>query len=90
VAIAAVDGAEAGLALLGAIEASGELRDYYLLHAARGDLLARTGRRMEAVESFRAALGLAASDATEAERRYLRRRLDEFEHPEKPKEEEEP
>jgi len=83
VAVAAADGPEAGLALLAAIESSGELRDYYLLQATRGDLLARLGRRTEAAEDFRAALRLAASDATDAERRYLQRRLDEFEYPEK-------
>jgi RNA polymerase sigma-70 factor, ECF subfamily len=90
VAVAAADGAGAGLALIGGIEASGELRDYYLLHAARGDLLGRLGRRAEAAASFRAALRLAAADATEAERRYLQRRVDEFEHAGKDKEGEEP
>jgi RNA polymerase sigma-70 factor, ECF subfamily len=82
-------GAEAGLALIEGIEASGELRGYYLLHAARGDLLARLGRGAQAAAGFRVALRLAASDATEAERRYLRRRLDEFEHPGKQKEKQE-
>jgi RNA polymerase sigma-70 factor, ECF subfamily len=90
VAVAAADGAEAGLALIGGIEASGELRDYYLLHAARGDLLGRLGRRAEAAASFRAALRLAAFDATDAERRYLQRRVSEFEHAGQEKEEEEP
>ena len=87
VAVAAADGPEAGLALLAAIESSGELRDYYLLQATRGDLLARLGRRTEAARSFQAALRLAASDATDAERRYLRRRLTEIGYPEKEKEE---
>ena len=90
VAVAAADGAEAGLALIGRITASGELCDYYLLHAARGDLLGRLGRRAEAAASFRAALRLAAADATEAERRYLQRRVNEFEHAGNEREEEEP
>ena len=76
--------------MIGGIEASGELCDYYLLHAARGDLLGRLGRRAEAAASFRAALRLAEADATEAERRYLRRRVNEFEHAGNEREEEEP
>ena len=75
VAIAMADGPGAGLAALAELEASGELADYHLFHAARADLLERVGRRAEAAACFRAALSLAASGASDAERRYLARRL---------------
>jgi RNA polymerase sigma-70 factor (ECF subfamily) len=55
-----------------AIEGSGELSGYYLVPATRADLLRRLGRWAEAAASYRAARDLAATDA---ERRYLDRRL---------------
>ena len=66
------EGPEAGLALVDAIAADGELREYHLLPAARGDMLRRLGRRAEAAEAYRRAHDLAGTDA---ERRYLERRL---------------
>ena len=66
------DGPEAGLALVERIEAGGELDDYHLLPAARGDMLRRLGRREEAARAYRRAYDLAGTDA---ERRYLERRL---------------
>jgi RNA polymerase sigma-70 factor (ECF subfamily) len=54
------------------LEAGGELRGYHLLPATRADLLHRLGRDAEAAAGFREALDLAATDA---ERRYLARRL---------------
>jgi RNA polymerase sigma-70 factor (ECF subfamily) len=66
------DGPAAGLALVEALEASGALPRYYLLPATRADLLRRLGRRAEAAAAYRAALELVATDA---ERRYLTRRL---------------
>ncbi len=72
VAVAMADGPAAGLELVAAIEASGALGDYYLLPATRADLLRRLGRREEAAVSYAAARDLAATDA---ERRYLDRRL---------------
>ena len=45
---------------------------YYLLPATKADLLRRLGRRDESAASYRAALALTATDA---ERRYLARRL---------------
>ncbi|HUA31829.1 MAG TPA: DUF6596 domain-containing protein, partial [Streptosporangiaceae bacterium] len=74
VAVAMADGPAAGLDLLAAIEASGELSGYYLVPATRADLLRRLGRWAEAAASYRAARDLAA---TAAERRYLDRRLSE-------------
>jgi RNA polymerase sigma-70 factor, ECF subfamily len=72
VAIGMADGPQAALPVVDAIAATGQLDAYYLLHATRADLLRRAGRRAEASESYRAALELAP---TEAERRFLRRRL---------------
>jgi len=76
VAVAMADGPEAGLALVDALDASGALREYHLLPATRADLLRRLGRRTEAAAAYRAALSLTTS---EAERRYLERRLAEAE-----------
>lgn len=75
-AVAMVDGPEAGLRLLDALEQRGELRDYYLLPAAQADLFRRLRRWPEAAELYRRALALSSSDAT---RRFLKRRLSEVE-----------
>jgi RNA polymerase sigma-70 factor, ECF subfamily len=72
VAVSMSEGPEAGLVLLDGIAADGELRAYHLLPAARADMLRRLGRRAEAAESYRRAFDLAGTDA---ERRYLERRL---------------
>ncbi|GGM09534.1 RNA polymerase sigma factor [Dactylosporangium sucinum] len=72
VAVAMADGPAAGLALVDAIAAGGELAGYHLLPATRADLLRRLGRRVEAAEAYREALDLVGNDA---ERRYLERRL---------------
>jgi RNA polymerase sigma-70 factor (ECF subfamily) len=81
VAVAMADGPEAGLALVAAIEDTGALAGYYLLPATRADLLRRLGRRAEAAASYRTARDLAATDA---ERRYLDRRLAETTDPAHP------
>jgi RNA polymerase sigma-70 factor, ECF subfamily len=73
VAVAMADGPAAGLTLVDALEASGALAGYHLLPATRADLLRRLDRPAEAVAAYREALDLAATDA---ERRYLARRLD--------------
>ena len=72
VAVSMSAGPEAGLVLLDRIAPDGELRAYHLLPAARADMLRRLGRRSEAAEAYRRALDLAGTDA---ERRYLERRL---------------
>ncbi|WP_280430108.1 RNA polymerase sigma factor [Nocardia brasiliensis] len=72
VAVAMADGIPAGLALIDEIDASGRLDGYYLLPAARADLLRRDGRADEAATAYGAALKLAP---TSAERRYLADRL---------------
>jgi len=69
------DGPEAGLAIVNALEASGALAGYHLLPATRADLLRRLGRNDEAVLAYREAL---ARTTTEAERRYLSRRVAEL------------
>lgn len=65
-------GPQAGLAMLDELVASGELDGFYLLHATRGELLDRAGRRDEARDAFAIAARLAPSDT---ERRFLEQRL---------------
>ena len=72
VAVSLSEGPEAGLVLVERLEAEGQLGTYHLLPAARGDMLRRLGRREEAARAYRRAFDLAG---TEAERRYLQRRL---------------
>ncbi len=72
VAVGMADGPAAGLALVEALAASEALAGYHLLPATRADLLRRLGRTGEAAAAYREALALAATDA---ERRYLTRRL---------------
>src|ERR1700693_2173087 len=74
-AIAMRDGPEAGLALIDAILVRGDLLDYRLAHAARGDLCRRLGRVQEAIGAYRRAIELATQ---EPERRFLTRRVDEL------------
>ena len=72
VAVAMADGPEAGLALVNELEHAAALRHYHLLPATRADLLRRLGRHREAQAAYRQALELAPTDA---ERRFLRKRL---------------
>ena len=74
VAVAMADGPAAGLPLVDALGATGALGGYYLLPATRADLLRRLSRSDEAAAAYREALALSTTDA---ERRYLARRLDE-------------
>jgi len=71
VAVSMADGPAAGLVLVDALAAQGQLARYHLLHAARGDLLARLGRHEEASAEFERA---AAMTANERERTVLRER----------------
>jgi RNA polymerase sigma-70 factor (ECF subfamily) len=75
VSVAMRDGPLAGLKLIDAILAKGELADYHLAHAARADLCRRLGRMGEARASYERALDLARQ---EPERRFLERRLAEL------------
>jgi RNA polymerase sigma-70 factor, ECF subfamily len=70
-AVAMVSGPEEGLEWLARVEAGGELRGYYLLPAARADLLRRAGRGREAEAHYCRAIELARNPA---ERLYLERR----------------
>ena len=72
VAVGMAEGPQAGLELVARLQASGELAGYHLLPATRADLLRRLGRDQEAAAAYREALELARTDA---ERRFLRRRL---------------
>jgi RNA polymerase sigma-70 factor (ECF subfamily) len=74
-AVAMRDGPEAGLALIDAILARGDLEDYQLAHSARADLCRRLGRTADARASYRRALALTRQ---EPERRLLERRLREL------------
>jgi RNA polymerase sigma-70 factor, ECF subfamily len=75
VAVAMRDGPQAGLALIDAILARGDLADYHLAHAVRADLYRRLGRSHEARSSYERALGLTQQ---EQEQRFLERRLREL------------
>ena len=72
VAVAMRDGPAAGLALIDALLAHGELTDYRMAHAARAELCRRLGHTAHARTAFEKALALTHQDA---ERRFLQRRL---------------
>jgi RNA polymerase sigma-70 factor, ECF subfamily len=78
VALAEAHGPQAGLEIVDRLP----LDDYHYLHATRGELLRRLGRRQEACEAYRRALTLV-HDA--AERRLLQRRLAELDTAADPK-----
>jgi RNA polymerase sigma-70 factor (ECF subfamily) len=75
VAISMVNGPTAGLELVDALRDNGKLTGYHLLPATRADFLRQLGRTREASAAYQEALELAP---TEAERRYLTRRLNEL------------
>jgi RNA polymerase sigma-70 factor (ECF subfamily) len=68
IAVAEVEGPEAGLAILDALE----LEHYRYFHSTRAELLRRAGRFAEAREAYERALDLAQTDP---ERRLLQGRL---------------
>jgi RNA polymerase sigma-70 factor (ECF subfamily) len=72
VAVAMADGPAAGLAIADELETSGALAGYHLLPATQADLLRRLGRLDDAAAAYRRAHALARTDA---ERRFLSRRL---------------
>jgi RNA polymerase sigma-70 factor, ECF subfamily len=73
-AVAMADGPDAGLALMEPL--ADELDRYHLFHAARADLLRRSGRSSEARAAYRRALELATNSV---ERKYLNGRLEQLE-----------
>ena len=78
VAVAMADGPLRGLALLERPALRHALRDYYLFHATRADLLRRAGRLDEASQAYSQALRLCHN---ERERAFLQRRLAEVSTP---------
>lgn len=72
VAVAMRDGPEAGLVLIDALFARGELQDYRLAHAARADLCRRLGRVAEARLAYAQAIALGRPGP---EQRFLQQRL---------------
>ncbi len=75
VAVAMRDGPQAGLDLINAILARGELADYHLAHSALADLYRRAGKKAEARAAYERALALTKQ---EPERRFLERRVEEL------------
>ncbi len=75
VAVAMRDGAGAGLVLVDAILARGDLDEYHLAHSARAELCRRLGKKGEARKSYERALALTRQDP---ERRFLQKRIDEL------------
>jgi RNA polymerase sigma-70 factor, ECF subfamily len=71
-AIAMRDGPEAGLTLIDALLARGELAAYALAHSARADLCRRLGRTADALDAYRRAHALTTQTP---QRRFLERRI---------------
>jgi len=71
-ALAMAEGAQRGLEWIERIAGREELNGYYLLPAAKADLLRRLARHAEARDAYRDALALVRNPA---ERRYLESRL---------------
>ena len=73
-----VHGPTAGLELVDAVEETGMLDSYHLLHAVRADLLARLGRNAEARREFIRAAELTGNAA---EQSHLRARAEDCAKP---------
>src|SRR5688572_2424121 len=74
-AIAMHDGPEAGLAIVDAIMARGDLDGYHLAHSARADLCRRLGRIADARAAYQRALELVQQEPA---KRFLEKRLREL------------
>ncbi|MCC6944898.1 MAG: hypothetical protein IT335_10010 [Thermomicrobiales bacterium] len=75
VAVAMLEGPEAGLAIIEAILARGDLTEYHLAHSACADMYRRLGKAAEARAAYTRALALTH---LEPERRFLEGRLQEL------------
>lgn len=75
VAVAMAEGINRGMSLLDRLEETGELKEYYLFHAARADLLRRIGRLEESCAAYIRTLELCQNNT---EQTFLRRRLAEI------------
>jgi RNA polymerase sigma-70 factor (ECF subfamily) len=73
--VALSSGLEEGLRRIDAVNAAGDLDEYYLLHAPRADILRRMIRLDEAAAAYTRALELAGNAV---EQQFLRRRLKEI------------
>jgi RNA polymerase sigma-70 factor, ECF subfamily len=71
IAVAETEGPAVALPVLDAIAA--DLDDYHLMHATRGTMLRRLGRRDASLAAFERAAELAA---TEADRRFLTQQIE--------------
>jgi RNA polymerase sigma-70 factor (ECF subfamily) len=74
-AVAMHDGPAAGLAIVDAIMARGDLDGYHLAHSARADLCRRLGRAADARLAYQRALELVRQEPA---RRFLETRLREL------------
>jgi RNA polymerase sigma-70 factor (ECF subfamily) len=74
-AVAMRDGPAAGLALIDAILARGDLADYHLAFSAKADLCRRLGRTADAIAAYERALALTTQAP---ERRFIERRIGEL------------
>ncbi len=75
IAIAQAGDVPAGLAIIDRLTSDETLRDYYLLDAARADLLRRYGRYQEALQSCERAIGRTRNQAEQA---FFQRRIREL------------
>jgi len=75
VAVAMSEGPPQGLMLIESIGSSGKLDNYYLFHAARGDLLRRLKRFEESVEAYERAIALTNNPV---EQQYMRKRVEDM------------
>ena len=75
IAIAQAGDVPAGLAIIDRLTSDETLRDYYLLDAARADLLRRCGRYQEALQSCERAIGRTRNQAEQA---FFQRRIREL------------
>lgn len=74
VAVAMSEGPQEGLLLIDAAGSSGKLDNYYLYHAARGDLFRRLQRFDESTEAYSRAIELTTN---QVEKQYMRKRIEE-------------
>jgi RNA polymerase sigma-70 factor (ECF subfamily) len=72
VAISMARGADAGLRLIEALLAGGELKDYHLAYAAKADMLRRLGQEDAAISAYRKALELCRQAPGQ---RFLQRKI---------------
>jgi RNA polymerase sigma-70 factor (ECF subfamily) len=79
VAVAMSEGYARGLEMIDELaRSSGQMEKYYLLHAARADLLRRMGSNQAATEAYHHAVALATNPVEQA---FLRRRIEELSPP---------